>query len=146
MNLSFRGVAIASCIFCVCGALLWTTLPQLAAHFWETEPSHVTGVLSRRYAAALFALATILYAARNAEPSTARRAISLGFAVGGIVMSVMSIGDWLTAEVGLAMLMAVALQTVMTACFIVLWHTERAAAASTAPASTGNAGAVPTRD
>jgi uncharacterized membrane protein YkvI len=146
MNLSFRGVAIATCIFCVSGALLWTVLPQLAAHFWETEPSHVSALISRRYAAVLFALATILYAARNAEPSTARQAISLGLAVGGIVMSVMSIGDWLTAEVGLAMLLAVALQTAMTACFIVLWHTERAAAAALPSASTDNSGAFPTRD
>jgi len=145
MTLSFRGVAIAGCILCVSGALLWTALPQLAAHFWETDPSHATTLVARRYAAALFALATILYSARNAGPSTARQAISLGFAVGGVIMSVMSISDWLTAEVGLAMLLAVALQTALTSCFIVLWHAERAGAHA-ATTTNDSPNGLPTRD
>lgn len=145
MTLSFRGVAIAGCLLCIAGALLWTALPQLAGHFWETDLAHGTALVARRYAAALFALATILYAARNAEPSVARQAISLGFAVGGVIMSVMSISDWLTAEVGLAMLLAVAMQTALTSCFIILWHTERAEGHATS-ATGDNAIILPTRD
>ena len=80
--MNFKNIATVSALICFALALIWTLAPNVLLAMWGVDFSYSVGLVGRRGAALFAAIGIMLFAARNAEPSSARSALVSGFVFG----------------------------------------------------------------
>ena len=115
--ISFRHVAIVACGICLLLAVIWLLAPQLILWLWQIGDPQPTLVMARRGGALFLGLAAMLFLARNAEPSTARGAISVGLCLACAILAILGLGEWVAGHAGVGIGLAALVEILLSASF-----------------------------
>jgi hypothetical protein len=124
MKINFRNLAILSALVCLALAITWMFAPNLLLSMWGVEFSYPVGFVGRRCAALYAAIGMMFFAARNAEPSTARSALSTGFVFGCLALATLGTFELVTGHAGLGILSAVLVEVGLALAFLYVLRTE----------------------
>jgi type IV secretory pathway VirB2 component (pilin) len=140
MSLTFARLATFTSALAFLLAVAFTFWPEFYFGLWQVQYSSPMGVPTRRTAALLFTLGAILFLARNSEPSSARRALSLGLALGAAALAIQALYEFLTGNAGTLILVACITEVGLAAAFLLVGQRETDAQQSVpadVPASRG---------
>ena len=125
MNLSFRSLAVFTSGLAFLLAVAFTLSPDFYFQLWQVQYSPPMGVPTRRAAALLFTLSTVLFLARNAEPSSARCAISSGLAIGASALAIQAAFEFFSGNAGPLILVACATEVGLAIAFWLVSRREQ---------------------
>jgi hypothetical protein len=114
---SFRTVAIVASSICLLLASGWLLAPQLILRVWQIAGPEPALVMARRGGALFLGLAATLFLARNAENSSARRAISTGLCLACATLAMLGIGEWIAGHAGIGIGLAAFVEILLSASF-----------------------------
>jgi hypothetical protein len=120
MTLNYVTLATVSAAICGALALAWMCVPDLPLSIWGIETSYQTGFVGRRCAALFAGLGLMLWLARHSEPSSARKAMSLGLAAGCFILAVLGLAEYATRHANAYILPAVLVETTLALSFLVV--------------------------
>jgi hypothetical protein len=124
MRINFRNLATLSALVCLALAITWVFAPNLLLSMWGVEFSYPVGFVGRRAAALYAAIGIKFFAARNAEPSTARSALMTGFVFGCLALATLGVFELVTGHAGLGILSAVFVEAGLALAFLYVLRTE----------------------
>ena len=110
MKVTFRGLAMLYCLFCLVLAGIFLLDPALILSEWQIDFSDPVGLVARRCGAFFTGLAVMFFCARNAQPSLARTAIVKGFVVAMLILAGLGVMEFATGHAGPGILTAVAFE------------------------------------
>jgi len=114
---SFRAVAIVASGICLLLAAAWLLAPQLILRLWEIGDPEPALVVARRGGALFLGLAAMLFLARDAENSPARRAISVGLCVACATLAALGLGEWGAGHAGIGIGPAIVAEILLAVSF-----------------------------
>lgn len=115
--LSFRRVATLTSVLFFVLAIIWMFFPKKALTSWEVPYTDVAGLVSRRAAAMYAGLRVMLWMARNAQQSPARRALSAGLVIACLIIASDGVYDFLAGNAGSGIFKAVLIEAVLAILF-----------------------------
>jgi len=118
MKLTFRSMAILAAIAFLSLALTWMFAPNLVLSDWGIEISSSAAFVGRRAAALYAGIGVMFLAARNAEPSSARSALSKGFVVACGMLAALGVIELSAGHVKPAILIAVLIEVAFAVGFL----------------------------
>ena len=113
MKLNFRSLAILYAFVCFSLALIWAFSPRLFLSTWGVDFSYPVGLVGRRGAALFAGIGAMFFWARNAEPSSARSALTAGFAVSCLALAALGIVELVNGHAGPGILSAVLIEAAL---------------------------------
>jgi hypothetical protein len=126
MKLTFRSLAILAALLFFCLAFVWMFAPNLLLSDWGVEFTSAVAIIGRRASALYAGIGVMFFAARNAEPSTARSALSKGFMVACLMLAVLGVFELTAGYVKPAILIAVAVEIAFTLGFLYVGYARPA--------------------
>ncbi len=105
--LNFKNLAVVSAAICLALCLTWMFAAPWLLSLWGIPYSEAVGVVGRRNAALFAGVAVMLYCARNAQPSSSRFAMSVGFIVSCVLLAGLGLFELFSARAGAWILLAV---------------------------------------
>jgi hypothetical protein len=87
MDLTFNLLATVTSGLLFVLATSWAFAPRFVIAYWGVTYTPAVGVGMHRVAALFLGVGTMLFLARNAEPSSARHALSIGVFVGATALA-----------------------------------------------------------
>ncbi|HEX7987965.1 MAG TPA: hypothetical protein VF616_30940 [Duganella sp.] len=118
MTLSFRGLSIVTALLFALIGSMWLLAPQLPLSDWGLALTPSAALLGRRSAALYAGVALMFFLARNAEPSTARTALSNGMVAIGLMLAALGVFDFATGHVTPHILVPVVLEVGIALAFL----------------------------
>lgn len=115
--ISFRRLATITSVLFFALAIIWMFFPEKALTSWGVHYTDSAGLVSRRAAAMYAGLCVMLWVARNAAPSPARRALSAGLVIACIFIASDGVYDFLAGNAGSGILKAVLIEAVLAILF-----------------------------
>ena len=115
--ISFRRLATISSILFFVLAIIWMFFPEKALTSWGVPYTDSAGLVSRRAAAMYAGLCVMLWMARNALQSPARRALSAGLVIACIFIASDGVYDFLAGNAGSGIFKAVIIEAVLAILF-----------------------------
>lgn len=91
--------------------------PEKALTGWGVPYSDATGLVSRRAASMYAGLCVMLWMMRNAPPSPARRALSVGLVIAFLLIASDGICDFLAGNAGSGIFKAVLIEAILAILF-----------------------------
>ena len=120
MRMHYTTLATMSAAICGALALTWMCAPDVPLSIWDIETSYASSFVGRRCAALFAGLGIMLWLARHSEPSTARKAMSIGLAAGCSILAVLGLAEFFTQHANALILPAVLVEIVLALSFLVL--------------------------
>jgi hypothetical protein len=121
---SFRLVAIVAAGICWLLAIVWLLAPQLILWLWQIGDPPPALVMARRGGALFLGLSAMLFLARNAKNSPARRAISAGLCLACGSLAVLGIGEWIAGHAGMGIGLAALVEILLSGSFAITAFTD----------------------
>jgi hypothetical protein len=109
--------AVAAALTLMLG-VAWTLFPASMLSSWDMQANVAAIYMGRRYGGLFFGYALILWLARGAESSTARRAVIAGGALVTLVMAALSLFGILTSVAGPGAWAAALIEVLLAAGFL----------------------------
>jgi hypothetical protein len=125
MKLSFRNVSVVSSAICFVLAFFWIVVPQFLLWIFQVESLEPALFVARRGGALFMGIAILLFLAREAESSKARRAIALGFATSCIILALLGIYELAARHAGIGILLAVTVESTLAVAFLCVRNEDR---------------------
>ena len=116
--MAFRSVATLCSTLFVFIALAFFALPGVITAAWGLQLEGEAAFMGQRYAAAFAGMAVVLYLARDAGPSVARRAIAFGIGAFLILVACVGLLALVQGRVAGGILMAVAVELILAGALI----------------------------
>ena len=124
MILSFRVVSITASGICFALACLWMLVPQFILWVWQIDSPEPALIVARRGAALFLGIGALLFLARNAETSAARRAIATGLAISCSTLAALGIFEFATKHAGIGIWLAITVEIALAAAFLSVRHED----------------------
>ena len=102
---------------CVLLAVTWLLASQFILRLWEIGDPEPALVVARRGGALFLGLAAMLFLARDAENSPARRAISVGLCVACATLAALGLGEWGAGHAGIGIGPAIVAEILLAVSF-----------------------------
>jgi peptidoglycan/LPS O-acetylase OafA/YrhL len=114
---SFGSASRVASIVCFVLASVWVLAPEVLLSMWHVESNDATVLLSRRSAALFTGIGTMLWLARDASDSSARKALAAGFAVTCTMLAISGCYEFAVGHAGPGILLAVTVEALLAAVF-----------------------------
>ena len=114
----FRFLALGSSLLAGCLAILWLVAPGFFVWMWQLQPGSGTDMVGRRCGALFAGIAVMLYLARGSGPGKERDAISIGFAIGCLLLATTGAAALYSGTAGIGILLAIAVELLLAAAFL----------------------------
>lgn len=116
--MNFRTLASLTSIGCFMLAAVWLFAPDLLLSLWGVDFNSSAAFVARRNGAMFLGFGVMFNCARYAQPSTARAAMSTGFAVGCLALSALGFYELASDHVGMGILYAAPAELVLGTAFL----------------------------
>lgn len=117
--LDYHTVAESAAFICFILALVWLLAPKLLLSIWGIAYSSPVGIVSRRGAALFLCIGLMIFLSRNAVPSPARDAISIGFSAGCLALASLGSFEFLNKRAKIGIFSAVIVEVILAIAFII---------------------------
>ncbi|MGA2636283.1 hypothetical protein [Methylocella sp.] len=125
MNLSFCIVAFAASGVCLTLALLWLVFPQFLLWIWRVDSPEPALLVARRGGALFLGVGAMLFLARDAESSPARRAIATGLSISCATLAALGLYEFAAGHAGVGIFLAIVVELALATAFFSVRHTDR---------------------
>lgn len=123
--MSFRATATAAAIIAAVLGLGYLFAGHLVVGRWQVQPSEGVLLLGRRMGAVYLGLSLMLFAARSAEPSSARSALCAGAAFALALLALLGIYEFAAGHAARGILVSTAVELLLAAGFARVLLVER---------------------
>jgi hypothetical protein len=116
----FKYLALATTGVCIALVAVWLLAPRALLAFWgvSSAADPLADLMGRRTAALFAGLGLMLYLARDAEPSTARTALSGGFALACLALVFSGVYELWAGHAGVGILAAILVEAALALGFL----------------------------
>ncbi len=99
-------------------------VPQFILWVWQIDSPEPALIVARRGAALFLGIGALLFLARNAETSAARRAIATGLAISCSTLAALGIFEFATKHAGFGIWVAITVEIALAAAFLSVRHED----------------------
>jgi hypothetical protein len=127
---TFRATATVAAIIAFVLGIAYLFIGHLVVGRWHLEATPGVLLMGRRMGAVYVGLAVMFFAARSAEPSPARSALTLGAVVALVLLAVLGVYDFANGNAARGILLSAAIELLLAIGFARVLFAERRAAAN----------------
>lgn len=124
MQMSFRVFAVIVVVLFSGLAGVWLFFPQLLLGAWGVDYTAAVGLVGRRGAGLYLGIAVMFFLARNAEPSVARTALTVGLGIECLTLAALGMIELISGGAGLGILSAVIAEALLVAGAVHIWRRD----------------------
>lgn len=128
--MSFRTTATATAVIAFVLGIGYLFAGHLVVGRWQVDPTQGVLLMGRRMGAVYLGLAVMFLAARSAEPSPARSALSTGAALALFLLGVLGVYEFATGKAAGGILVSATVELVLAISFARTLFVDRRLAAS----------------
>lgn len=118
MKINFKTIAVLTALIFFTLALTWMFAPTLFLSHWGVELTTSAGLVGRRAAALYAGIGVMLFAARNAEPSPSRSALTAGLVVTCLSLAALGGFEIAAGNANCGILAAVLIEVALASAFL----------------------------